>query len=162
MALLAAALPTLALVACGAPMPPREPTAESVAPAAYPQQPQQPQQAYPAGPAPQPTQPGAVAPAPIPGLPGTPGTPARSERVRAFYQHGVELEQAAADCKSACRALGAMDRAAGELCEIDGRDGICKDAEGRVRAARDKVRGACGTCPDGVILERDAPVPGQR
>ena len=77
-------------------------------------------------------------------------------------QHGVELDQAASDCKSACRALGAMDRAAGELCEIDGHDGICKDAEGRVRDARDKVRGACGTCPDGVVLEREAPIPGRR
>lgn len=117
-------------------------------------QPGQAQPGYPGQPA-QPGYPGQAAPSPPP----SPGMAARSEHIRSFYQHGVELEQAGADCRSACRALGAMDRAAGELCEIDGHDGICKDAEGRVRDARDKVRGACGTCPDGVSLERNAPVP---
>jgi hypothetical protein len=52
-----------------------------------------------------------------------------------------------------------MDRAAGELCDVDGHDGVCKDAEGRVRDARDRVRTSCGTCPDGVVLDRAAPVP---
>ncbi len=155
------------LVACGAERPAHEPSAMA------PESARQQQGAagntprgYPAAPSqtavPQPGQPGA-APSGMPLIPGmSPASTARSERVRAFYQHGVELDQAASDCKSACRALGAMDRAAGELCEIDGHDGICKDAEGRVRDARDKVRGACGTCPDGVVLEREAPIPGRR
>lgn len=100
-------------------------------------------------------QPPAPAPPPAPGAQG----PGRSERIRAFYSLGVELDQAGPDCRAACRALGAMDRAAGELCDVDGHDGVCKDAEGRVRDARDRVRTSCGTCPDGVVLDRAAPVP---
>ena len=156
------------LVACGAERPAQEPSAVAAPESARQQQGAAgyPPPGHPTAPSqtavPQPGQPG-TPPSGMPVIPGmSPASPARSERVRAFYQHGVELDQAASDCKSACRALGAMDRAAGELCEIDGHDGICKDAEGRVRDARDKVRGACGTCPDGVVLEREAPIPGRR
>ena len=134
---------------------PRSPSAESAAPAQHdapqgqPGYPTQSPSGYP--------QPGMPAPAP-----GAPSGAARSDHIRSFFQLSVELDQAGADCRSACRALGAMDRAAGELCDIDGRDGICKDAEGRVRDARDKVRGVCGTCPEGTTLDRNAPVPSHR
>lgn len=103
-------------------------------------------------------QPAAPSPPPAPAAHG----PGRSERIRAFYSLGVELDQAGPDCRAACRALGAMDRAAGELCDVDGHDGVCKDAEGRVRDARDRVRTSCGTCPDGVVLDRAAPVPASK
>lgn len=103
--------------------------------------------------APQATAPGQDSPSPNPG---------RSARLKAFYQSTVSLDMAGADCQTACRALEAMDRTAGELCEIDGKDGICKDAEGRVRDARDRVRNACGTCRDGTVLDRNAPVPSRK
>lgn len=139
---------------CGAASPAREPSASAAPDAVAPQQ-QYPQQSVPpAG------QPGMPAPTAAPT--GAQSTPERSARIRTFFVEGVALEQAGADCKAACRALGAMDRAAGELCEIDGRDGICKSAEDRVRDARGRVRNACGTCPDGVVLEPTAPIPSRR
>jgi hypothetical protein len=135
----------------------RSPSAESAAPAQYAAPPAQ--AGYPTqSPSGYPSQPGM--PAPV--SPSAPSGAARSDHIRSFYQLSVELDQAGADCRSACRALGAMDRAAGELCDIDGRDGICKDAESRVRDARDKVRGVCGTCPEGTTLDRNAPVPSHR
>ncbi len=99
--------------------------------------------------------------APAPMIPGLPQAGALARSSRAFVEASVMLEQAASDCKAACRALDAMDRSAGELCEIEA-DRTCKDVEGRVRLARDRVRGACGTCPDGPSLDRDAPVPSRR
>ena len=150
------------LQACAdASRPPHEPEARQDAyangPQGYPPPPGQPGQPMPGQPGQaQPGQPGQPTPSAV--IPRTTSS-ARSERLRSFFAHGVALDEAGADCRSACRALGAMDRTAGELCEIDGRDGICKEAEGRVRDARDKVRGACGTCPDGLTLDRNAPVP---
>ncbi len=76
-----------------------------------------------------------------------------------------ELDVAAGDCMAACRALGAMDRATGHLCglvqESDERT-RCEEAKNRVRGARDKVRTTCGTCPGGVSVDRNAPVPTER
>lgn len=132
------------------------------APPPSPQAGAQAQPGYPAAPA---TSPGAspVEPqAPVPAPGATSSKPGRSGRLKAFYQSTVSLDMAGADCQTACRALEAMDRTAGELCEIDGKDGICKDAEGRVRDARDRVRNACGTCRDGTVLDRDAPVPSRK
>lgn len=121
------------------------------------------QPGYPASPGASPVAPQAGVPGlPLPNASATPAKPGRSARVQAFYQSTVSLELAGADCQTACRALEAMDRTAGELCEIDGKDGICKDAEGRVRDARDRVRNACGSCRDGTILDRNAPVPSRK
>ncbi len=73
-----------------------------------------------------------------------------------------ELDVAAGDCVAACRALGSMDRATGHLCGLaqatDERT-RCEDAKTKVRGARDKVRTTCGTCPGGVTVDRNAPVP---
>jgi hypothetical protein len=73
-----------------------------------------------------------------------------------------ELDVAAGDCVAACRALGSMDRATGHLCGLaQDRDerGRCEDAKTKVRGARDKVRTTCGTCPGGVTVDRNAPIP---
>lgn len=107
-----------------------------------------------------------VAPsAPAPGAPGPAPVDPGAHR-DAFVRASVMLEQAGADCRAACRALGAMDRTAGELCEVEGVEGpherACADAVGRVRAARDRVRAACVACPDGTSLDRNAPVPSPR
>lgn len=77
-----------------------------------------------------------------------------------------ELEQSGSDCKSACRALGSMDRAAGHLCEMsqtnDERN-RCEEAKVKLYSARDKVRAACTTCgPGGPSVEKNAPVPSVR
>jgi hypothetical protein len=78
----------------------------------------------------------------------------------------AEAEEALAasgsDCVKACRALGSMDRATGQLCKdvttpIDG--DVCDDAKARLRGARDRVRAACGGCPGGASVDRDAPIP---
>lgn len=102
--------------------------------------------------------------APAPGAPG-PAPVDPGARRDAFVRASVMLEQAGADCRAACRALGAMDRTAGELCEVDGEglhERVCTDAVGRVRAARDRVRAACVACADGTVLDRSAPVPSPR
>jgi hypothetical protein len=71
-----------------------------------------------------------------------------------------ELAGAAGDCAAACRALGSMERATGHLCELtSGSDNLCEDARAKVRAARDRVRSTCGSCPGGPNLERSAPIP---
>lgn len=137
-------------------------TNDYAAPPPSPQAGAQAQPGYPAAPAASPGA-GAVEPqATIPPHDAASSKPGRSGRLQAFYQSTVSLDMAGADCQTACRALEAMDRTAGELCEIDGKDGICKDAEGRVRDARDRVRNACGTCRDGTVLDRNAPVPSRK
>jgi type IV secretory pathway VirB10-like protein len=72
-----------------------------------------------------------------------------------------ELDIAGSDCRTACRALGSMDRAAGRLCTLarssDERD-RCSDASAKVKTARDKVKRTCTSCPD-VSVERDAAIP---
>ena len=115
-------------------------------------------------------QPGAPQYAPPP--PSPPSAPSATAhrpnelgaRRAAFVEASVMLEHAGADCRAACRALGAMDRAAGELCDLDGaaQPHVCADAVVRVRAARDRVRAACVACPDGTSLDRSAPVPSPR
>lgn len=75
-----------------------------------------------------------------------------------------ELDEAGGDCKAACRALGAMDRAAGHLCkmsETTDERAHCDAAKGKVYKARDRVRTACGTCPGGPSVDHGAPIPSQ-
>ena len=77
-----------------------------------------------------------------------------------------ELDDAGADCKNACRALGSMDRAAGRLCKLSqtAEDRArCDDAKVKVYKARDRVRAACTTCAEwgGPSVERAAPIPSQ-
>jgi type IV secretory pathway VirB10-like protein len=60
-----------------------------------------------------------------------------------------DLELAASDCESACRALASMERATSHLCSLaeepdDQRR--CDDARLRLSAARGRVRAACGGC----------------
>jgi hypothetical protein len=71
------------------------------------------------------------------------------------------LEAGASDCANACRALGSMDRAAGQLCDATRGDdpSRCDDAKARLLRARDQVRGACGGCPGGPSVDHDAPIP---
>ncbi len=144
------------LAACGS-MPPPAPSAAAgeskateAAPGAYPPPPAP--SGFPAQPAPD---------QPRPGSP--PSVAARlAQGQRSFEQSRIDLEVAGSDCKSACRALGAMDRTAGELCELARLDPTCSDAGETVRSARDKVRAACGACPDGVSVDRNAPIPSAR
>jgi hypothetical protein len=73
-----------------------------------------------------------------------------------------ELQTAAGDCATACRALASMERATSHLCRIagaaDDRD-RCDEAKTKVLLARDRVRTTCGSCPGGPTLERSAPIP---
>jgi hypothetical protein len=72
-----------------------------------------------------------------------------------------ELRVAGGNCETLCRALRSMDRACGELCVLaaaPSEAAACRSATVRLRAARDDVQRACGTCP-GVSVERDAPIP---
>ena len=76
-----------------------------------------------------------------------------------------ELDVAASDCAAACRALGSMDRATLHLCglaQVDDERLRCEDAKTKVRGARDKVRTTCGSCPGGITVDRNAPVPSPR
>jgi hypothetical protein len=60
-----------------------------------------------------------------------------------------ELESAASDCESACRALASMERATSHLCSLaDEPDDQrrCDDAKLRLTTARGRVRAACGGC----------------
>ncbi len=73
-----------------------------------------------------------------------------------------EIESAAGNCPTACRALGSMDRATGRLCALavsssDHR--VCADAKTKLLNARGEVRAACVSCPGGVVVEPDAPCP---
>ncbi len=65
------------------------------------------------------------------------------------------------DCAGACRALKSMGHAAAGICSLAPRPdstGRCRNAEERVRAAREKVRSACKQCADGPELDPNAPV----
>jgi hypothetical protein len=60
-----------------------------------------------------------------------------------------ELESAAGDCESACRALASMERATTHLCSLaDEPDDQrrCEDARLRLTSAQGRVRAACGGC----------------
>lgn len=64
-----------------------------------------------------------------------------------LLQANQALEAAVGDCQLACRALGAMERAAARLCELDpGDQGPCEEARLRLKAARERVMQRC-TCP---------------
>jgi hypothetical protein len=90
-------------------------------------------------------------------------------RARAVRAARRELDQAQRDldasmweCGTACRALGSMERATGHLCDLatDAEDRRrCEDAKTAVLKAREKIRAACGSCPNGPSLEKTAPIP---
>jgi hypothetical protein len=72
------------------------------------------------------------------------------------------LEASTGSCTAACRALGSMDRATGRLCGLaSSRDDarVCDDDKVKLRAARDRVRTACGSCPGGPTVDPSAPAP---
>jgi hypothetical protein len=112
---------------------------------------------------------GAASPAPpypAPSATGaTPANAAAREADRELESAQRELDVAAGDCRTACRALASMDRAAGHLCALaEGPDdrARCEEAKVKLRAARDKVRATCGECPGGASTDRNAPVPSAR
>jgi hypothetical protein len=102
----------------------------------------------PASPPPPPPPPPAVVPPPA-------DQPDDREALRASARVELEraqrdLEAAASECESACRALASMDRATIHLCALaDQTDDRrrCDDARKRLSDARVRVRAACGTCP---------------
>jgi hypothetical protein len=74
----------------------------------------------------------------------------------------AEKEIAAADCPTACRALGSMERSVTFLCAPThtGDDaGRCEDGKRRVLTARRRIRTTCGLCPGGPSVDPDAPIP---
>jgi hypothetical protein len=114
-------------------------------------QPGVPQQAQPY-PAPPPPPAGA-----LPGQPGMADTP-ESRATRDFDAAERELSVAAGDCNNACRALGSMDRAAGNICKLSTDKPRCEDASAKVRTAREKVKNSCGDCKE-TSTNRNDPVP---
>jgi hypothetical protein len=74
----------------------------------------------------------------------------------------LALEASAGSCTAACRALGSMERAADQLCKLASSSedaGRCDDARGKLIAARERVRTACGSCPGGPTVDPKAPAP---
>jgi hypothetical protein len=72
------------------------------------------------------------------------------------------LDASAGSCTAACRALGSMDRAAGQLCKLATSaddTGKCDDAREKLSGARERVRTACGSCPGGPTVDPKAPAP---
>jgi len=139
--------------AAGAPPPASAPRAEAIAPPA-------PVVVVAEAPAPPPS-PAAMAVAT--------GRPSEADERGAASRAGVdlvaaqrELEMSAGNCTVACRALGSMDRAAGQLCGLaatreDVR--VCDESKEKLVAARARVRAACGSCPGGPSVDPNAPVP---
>ncbi len=78
-----------------------------------------------------------------------------------FERAARTIDAAPADCRQACRALASMDRACGQLCQLDA-DQTCGDDKARLRSARRRVRTSCGSCPDGTSVEPDGPIPQRR
>jgi hypothetical protein len=77
----------------------------------------------------------------------------------------AELRSSASDCASACRALSSMERATAVLCSLTAQGDEaprCDEARRVLLAARDRVRLACGGCPGGPSVDRDAPIPSTR
>jgi hypothetical protein len=73
-----------------------------------------------------------------------------------FRSAELELQQAGNVCSRACRALRSMQRAASRMCELassSNEKARCTEANQRYRDARDRVRGACQTCPQGPALD---------
>jgi hypothetical protein len=59
----------------------------------------------------------------------------------------VQLQSKKDRCTRACKALASMQRAADQLCELDGESSPrCKSVRARVRSARHLVRSTCPTC----------------
>jgi hypothetical protein len=108
------------------------------------------------------------APGPAPAPTSAPSD-ANDRRVRALRAARTEVDQAQrdleasmSDCANACRALGSMERATGHLCDLaTDRDDRrrCEDAKTAVLRAREKIRAACGSCPNGPSLDKTAPIP---
>jgi hypothetical protein len=92
----------------------------------------------------------AAPPPPPPGAPPTTPAPAASAQ-HELERSEAELNASPSDCMTACRALASMQRATENLCAIaDGGDrGRCDDARRRLRAARERVTRACGSCTRG-------------
>jgi hypothetical protein len=86
----------------------------------------------------------------------------RTEAFGEWRRAQAELQAAANDCVRACQALASMERAVVHLCalaeEPDDRR-RCEGARKQVLEARTRVRLACGTCPGGPSLDRNAPIP---
>jgi hypothetical protein len=100
--------------------------------------------------------------APAPGFAPAPHDLLFSNVVTAEQALDGGLSGAANDCVTACRALGSMDRATGQLCALSGAavdQPQCDDAKGRLLRARDRVRSSCGGCPGGPSVDRNAPIP---
>lgn len=160
---------SLLLVACSADRPPpREPASTaSPPPAAQGQMGGYAQPGY--QPQPYPSQPAgssSYAPAPPPpALPGQPAKPSLQASSADLDKAARELDVAAGDCTTACRALASMDRAAGRICNLSSgsdEDGKrCTDAKERVYSARDKVKSTCNVCSDTSVERRD-PIPSGR
>ena len=135
---------------CAAKSAPEPKAPEATAPASPVMQPGYPQQQE-APPAPPPP-PGAM-----PAQPGKPETP-ESRAARDFDAAERELSVAAGDCSNACRALGWMDRAAGNICKLSTDKPRCEEASTKVRSAREKVKNSCGDCKE-TSTNRNDPVP---
>lgn len=81
---------------------------------------------------------------------------------RGFDRDERALDASAADCGTACRALGSMERATVQLCAIAEQPDdqkTCDDARRRLLLARDRVRNTCNVCVGGPSVEHDAPIP---
>lgn len=120
--------------------------------------------AYPPAP---PTQPRYATPPPTMGSLGE--TAPIGDRAHAVLEDFLVAEAAlmasGASCFDACRALRSMQRAAAKLCEMASSGSEhqrCDAAESRYRAARERVRGACGQCAGGPSLEPNAPLEDDR
>jgi len=106
----------------------------------------------------------AVPPSSFSGAPAA-GAPAPRSAARAFMdvvRAQQELEASTGSCQAACRALGAMDSAAGRLCSLAASaddQHECDDSKTKVVAARVRVAGSCGTCAGGTSVDPNAPVP---
>jgi hypothetical protein len=63
-------------------------------------------------------------------------------------------------CDTACRALGSMEKSAVYVCRLAGPgDPRCRNAQDRVKSARNKVERAACSCPVPVALHQGASCP---
>lgn len=58
---------------------------------------------------------------------------------------GQAPQPLAANCETACEALGSMQKAAAHICELD-QGSRCERAQARVARARNHVESSCGEC----------------
>jgi hypothetical protein len=90
----------------------------------------------------------------------------RQAQARAEWDRArAALDAAANDCALACRALASMERALVHLCALATStedQARCEEARRRLLDARDRVRRACGSCPGGPSVDRNAPIPSSR